>query len=695
MARSRQAAATAGDNRTARGMSSTPQAYHAAGPVTIAAPGSGAGGVPTGYYNEAMDTPAGAPMPGRDDQFFRTLVESSQDFIVVIDHEGSLTYVSPSLQRVLAFEPSQLLGHSAFEFVHPDDHDTARRALADELAGTQPAWYIDVRLLNALGEWIPVEVKGWLDRSQQAPRIIIHARDLRWRKHMEQMLSEQDAWMRALVSASPLAIITVDTSLVVRSWSTAAERMFDWKAEEVLGMTLPILPDGQPEERELLWNAINEGKRFDAFPTRRARRDGRLIDVNVSVAPIRDAAGHITGAIKLIADTSQQRALDRQYQQSQALDTAWRLAGGIAHDFNNLLSTILASAEFLVNDTPGGSQLREDAEAIVGAVAKAHVLTRQLQGLSRRPQGKVNRVEVTAELQGQIPEIRDRIDPRISVESALSSDEKFAKIDAEQLRQLVDQLTQNACDAMPRGGTLTFETAVVELDRDTAVGDVRIRPGEYVLLAISDTGEGMTAETAVRAIEPFYTTHDDGHHQGLGLATAYAITRQAGGGMAIASLVGMGTTVRIYLPRIKSAGSPRASGESRAVTGDSTSASQPTVLLVDDDGTLRATIRRALLQAGFNVLDAAGGAEALVVSETHPENIDLLLTDVVMPDVSGRELASRLRVQRPKLRVLYISGYSADAIRRDGGLGASEAFLQKPFTTGALVGAVRGLVEFL
>jgi PAS domain S-box-containing protein len=641
-----------------------------------------------------METPLGAPTQGRDDQFFRTLVESSQDFIVVIDHEGLLTYVSPSLQRVLAFEPAQLLGHSAFEFVHPEDHDTARRALADELAGTQPAWYIDVRLLNALGEWIPVEVKGWLDRSQGSPRIIIHARDLRWRKNMEKMLSEQDAWMRALVSASPLAIITVDTSLIVRSWSTAAERMFDWKAEEVLGMPLPILPDGQPEERELLWNAINEGKRFEAFPTRRARRDGRLIDVNVSVAPIHDAAGHITGAIKLIADMSQQRALDRQYQQSQTLETAWRLAGGIAHDFNNVLSAILASAEFLVNDTAAGSQMREDAETIVGAVARAHELTRQLQGLGRRPQGKVSRVEVTAELQGQIPDIRDRIDPRISVESALSSEETFASIDPEQLRQLVDQLVQNSCDAMPRGGTLTFETAVVELDRDTAVGDVRIRPGEYVLLAISDTGDGMTEATATRAIEPFFTTHDDGHHQGLGLATAYAIARQAGGGMAIASLLGMGTTVRIYLPRIKAAAGLRASGEMRALAGE-VPVRTPTILLVDDDGTVRATIRRALLQAGFDVLDAAGGAEALVVSETHPENIDLLLTDVVMPDVSGRELAHRLRALRPELRVLYISGYSADAINRDGGLGASEAFLQKPFTTGALVGAVRGLVEFL
>ena len=338
--------------------------------------------------------------------------------------------------------------------------------------------------------------------------------------------------------------------------------------------------------------------------------------------------------------------------------------------------------------------MREDAETIVGAVARAHELTRQLQGLGRRPQGKVNRVEVTAELQGQIPEIRDRIDPRISVESALSGDETFASIDPEQLRQLVDQLVQNSCDAMPRGGTLTFETAIVALDRDTAVGDVRIRPGEYVLLAISDTGDGMTAATAARAIEPFFTTHDDGHHQGLGLATAYAIARQAGGGMAIASLLGMGTTVRIYLPRIKSAASPRVSGELRALVGEAP-VRAPTILLVDDDGTVRATMRRALLQAGFDVLDAAGGAEALVVSETHPEDIDLLLTDVVMSDVSGHELASRLRAQRPKLRVLYISGYSADAIKRDGGLGASEACLQKPFTTGALVGAVRGLVEFL
>ncbi len=634
-------------------------------------------------------------MPGRDDQFFRTLVEASQDLIVVIDHDGLLTYASPSLQRVLAFEPRQLLGHSAFEFIHPEDHETARRALAEELAGTQPAWYVDVRLLTAGGDWVPVEVQGWSDRSGETPRVIVHARDLRWRKKMEQLLSEQDAWMRALVSASPLAIITVDTALVVRSWNAAAETMFDWRAEEVLGTTLPILPDGQPEERELLWNAINEGKRFDAYPSRRARRDGRLIDVNVSVAPIRDGTGLITGAIKLISDTSQQRALDRQYQQSQALDTAWRLAGGIAHDFNNLLGVIVASAEFVLEAVPADSHVRADAEAIVGAAAKAQELTRQLLGLGRRPQRDTRRVEVAAALRGQIPEIRDRVDPRISVESALSGEDAFVSINPEQLRQLVDQLTQNACDAMPRGGLLTFETACVELDRDTAVGDVRIRPGEYVMLAISDTGEGMTAETAARAVEPFFTTHDDGHHQGLGLATTYAIARQAGGGMAIASVIGMGTTVKLYLPRLKAEPERRPSGESRALSGDLLPAEQPTILLVEDDGTLRATIRRALLQAGFSVLDAAGGSEALVVNETHPEAITLLITDVVMPDISGRELANRLRALRPTLKVLFISGYGADTLRTSGGLGTSEAFLQKPFTPSALVGAVQGLVEFL
>lgn len=642
-----------------------------------------------------MTTPLGGPTPGRDDQFFRTLVEASQDFIVVIDHEGRLTYVSPSLQRVMRFETAQLLGQSAFQFIHPDDHEGARRALAAELAGSQPAWYIDVRLLTAEGEWIPVEVQGWLDRTTEPPRVIAHARDLRWRKKMEQLLGEQDSWMRALVAASPLAIITVDTALIVRSWNAAAERIFDWKAEEVLGAALPILPEGQPEERDLLWNAINAGKRFDAYPTRRARRDGRLIDVNVSVAPIHDADGRITGAIKLVADTSQQRALDRQFQQSQTLDTAWRLAGGIAHDFNNVLATILTSAEFLLDDAPDGSQMRADVEAIVGATAKARELTHQLLGLGRRPQRKVQRVEMGAALQGTIPEIRDRVDPHISVESAISHEESYVAVDPDQLRQLLDQLAQNACDAMPHGGTLTIECTPVQLDRDTAVGDARIRPGEYVLLAVSDTGEGMTPETVTRAFEPFFTTHDDGRHQGLGLATAYSMARQLGGGIAIASVAGMGTTVRVYLPRAASESVRRSSGESPTITGDFPPSDQPTILLVEDDGTLRATIRRALLQAGFEVLDAAGGAEALVVNETHPEKIHLLITDVVMPDVSGRELASRLRGLRPGLKVLYMSGYNSDSIRASGGLGASEAYLQKPFTPSALVGAVRGLVEFL
>ena len=642
-----------------------------------------------------MENTAHGPTPGPGDQFFRTLVESSQDLIVVIDHDGLITYVSPSLQRVLGFTPEQQVGHSAFEFVHPEDHETALRALRDQLAGTQASWYIDVRLLTSGGEWIPVEVQGWLDHSVQPPRVVIHARDMRWRIRMERLLGEQDAWMRALVAASPLAIITVDTALTVHSWNPAAERIFDWKAEEVLGLPLPIFPEGQPEERDLLWNAITRGKRFDVYPTRRARRDGRLIDVNVSVAPIRDADGHITGAIKLVADTSQQRALDRQFQQSQALDTAWRLAGGIAHDFNNLLATILTSAEFVLDEVAKGSQASADVETIIGATARARELTHQLLGLGRRPRRKEQRAEVGSALQAQIPDLRDRVSADVVVESAISGDELFASIDAEQLRQLVDHLAQNACDAMPRGGTLTIEATPVVLDRDTAVGDARIRPGEYVLLAISDTGEGMSAEVAIRAFEPFFTTHEDGRHQGLGLATAYAIARQVGGGIAIASVSGVGTTVRVYLPRIGAEPARPLSADARITPTEPLDLHQPTILLVEDDGTLRATIRRALLQAGFNVLDAAGGAEALVVNETHPEQIQLLVTDVVMPDVSGRELSSRLRALRPTLKVLYMSGHSADSFRSGGGLGAAEAFLQKPFTPSALVGAVRGLLDFL
>ena len=642
-----------------------------------------------------MHTPPQNPTTGFNDQFFRALVESSQDFIIVIDHEGLVTYVSPSLEKTFGFSAAQQVGHSAFEFVHPDDHATAQRALQDQLAGTQAFWYIDVRMLTSGGEWIPVEVQGWLDHSAAPPRVIIHARDMRWRQRMEKLISEQDAWMRALVAASPLAIITVDTALAVRSWNPAAERIFQWKAEEVLGMALPILPEGQPEERELLWNAIHQGKRFDAYPTRRARRDGRLVDVNVSVAPIYDNTGHLTGAIKLIADTSQQRALDRQFQQSQALDAAWRLAGGIAHDFNNLLATILTSAEFLLDEAPVGSQQRADVEAIVGATAKARELTHQLLGLGRRPSRKVQRVEVCSALQGQIPDIRDRVDPRVSVESAIRGDDAYVQIDPEQLRSLVDHLAQNACDAMPNGGTLTIEAMPVTLDRDTAVGDARIRPGDYVLLAISDTGEGMSPEVAGRAFEPFFTTHEDGSHQGLGLATAYAVARQTGGGIAIASLAGVGTTVRVYLPRLAIETTRATSTDTPTGAMDAVPSGQPTILLVEDDGTLRATIRRALLQAGFDVLDAAGGAEALIVNETHHGDISLLVTDVVMPDVSGRELAKRLRALRPGLKVLYMSGHSAESFKQSGGLGSSEAFLQKPFTPSALVGAVRGLLEFL
>ena len=396
--------------------------------------------------------------------------------------------------------------------------------------------------------------------------------------------------------------------------------------------------------------------------------------------------------LRAVADAAVRRErqrLEQQLQQSQKLEAVGRLAGGLAHDFNNVLTAILGSVELLLLDTPPDAPTREELDIIRDASARAQDLIRQLLAFSAR-QVLQPRVLDLNRLVGDVNKmLRRLIGEDVELVSALAPDRGAVRADAGQIEQALVNLAINARDAMPSGGRLTIETANAEIPEAAGRPHGEVPPGRYVTLRVTDTGHGMDAETQAHIFEPFFTTKPHGKGTGLGLATVYGIARQSGGHVTVDSAPGKGSTFRIYLPRVdeplEAAGVPPA--VVAPVEGTET------VLLAEDEQLVRSLARKVLEQAGYTVLVAAGGPEALQVAALYDGPIHLLLTDVVMPEMSGRELMHRLTLVRPSLRVLYMTGYSDEAVARHGLLDPGTGFMQKPFTPEALARKVREVLD--
>lgn len=396
----------------------------------------------------------------------------------------------------------------------------------------------------------------------------------------------------------------------------------------------------------------------------------------------------VTRAVGDAAVRRERRRLEQQLLQSQKLEAVGRLAGGVAHDFNNVLTAILGSSELLLLDTPASAPKREEMEIIRDAATRARDLIRQLLAFSARQVLTPTVLDVNHLVKNVGRMLRRLIGEDIEFATALAPDLGAVRADPGQLEQVLFNLAVNARDAMPKGGRLTVETINAEVtDWDAARRDVP--PGRYVVLQVTDTGVGMDAETQAHIFEPFFTTKPRGQGTGLGLATVYGILRQSGGYVTVWSAPGAGSSFRIHLPRVDEPVEPVRTSAAVAAPV----AGAETVLLAEDEKLVRVLAVRVLQQAGYRVLVAAGGKEALEIARGHAGPIHLLLTDVVMPEMSGRELMHRLTELRPGVRVLYMSGYSDEAIAHHGVLDPGTAFMQKPFTPAALSHKVREVLD--
>jgi len=438
-----------------------------------------------------------------------------------------------------------------------------------------------------------------------------------------------------------------------------------------------------------LRDRVLRGEALRGVEVTRRRKDGTLVNISLSVAPLHDAAGQVTGMLSLAADVTEMRQLEVQYRQAQKMEAVGRLAGGIAHDFNNLLTAIIGTTALVLEDRGLESRARLDIEEIEKAAKRAAGLTRQLLIFSRQQVLEPRALDLNAlvvDLERMLQRlIGEDIELRTKPAALLGA----VRADPGQMEQAIVNLVVNARDAMPKGGRLTIETADVELDRSYVAAHVPTRPGPYVLLAISDTGVGMDGATKARLFEPFFTTKDPGRGTGLGLATVYGIVKQSGGYIWAYSELGHGTTFKIYLPRVAQTPETRES----TISPLTPARGSETLLVVEDQEEVRKLTKRVLEAQGYTVLAAGNGFEALEIVDRHPTQIHLMITDVVMPGMNGRELAQRASARRSDLKVLYVSGYTGEAVLQHRLLEPGVAFLQKPFTPDVLARKTREVLD--
>jgi PAS domain S-box-containing protein len=509
-------------------------------------------------------------------------------------------------------------------------------------------------------------------------------------RHERQQHEEALVKLRKAVDNSGEVVFMTDPEGIITFVNPEFTRLYGYTAEEVVGKVTPrILKSSTMNAAEAasFWQQILSRQVVKRELVNRTK-DGRLVTVEVSVNPILDEFGKILGFLAIQRDVTEQKQLQEQLRQAQKMEAVGRLAGGVAHDFNNLLTVISGHTDLLLGsmqtDNPAYGQLQE----IRRAAARAASLTRQLLAFSRRQVLVPQVLDLNTVVAGMEPMLRRLIGEDIELGTALQPHLGRVKADPGQIEQVLLNLAVNSRDAMPKGGGITIETRNADLDEEYARRHLTVVPGRYVMLALSDTGCGMDPETLSHVFEPFFTTKGPEQGTGLGLATVYGIVKQSGGYIWAYSEVGVGTTFRVYLPRVDAPLDAARPEETEDVAGGT-----EIILAVEDDPAVRALVQSVLGAKGYQVLPARSGEDALCVAEQHRGPIHLLLTDVVMPGTGGRELAEQLRPFHREMRVLFMSGYTDNAIVHHGVLDASVNFLQKPFTPQTLARKVRSVLD--
>ena len=626
-------------------------------------------------------------MPDR--HLLRAALEAVTDGILVVDNDGRILTANSRFSHLWRVPPQVLSekSHDAvlawvLEQIKEPESFLAR---VRELTASPTATARDVIHLKD-GRSLERATMPYVAAGVHAGRVWV-CRDITDHRLAEAALRESERRARALIENSSEAIATIDPGGKVLWASGTALKLLGLKLENVRGLDMMELVHHEDITTvgEAFRQVLAGPEPRRALRARLKHGDGRWLTMDGAFTNLVSEPG-ILAVVVHFRDVTESLALQEQLTQSQKMEAIGRLAGGVAHDFNNLLTAIVGHAELLHEGLPEGSEAAANLAEIEKAASRAAGLTQQLLAFSRRQVLQPRELDLNKVLDGMRRMLGRLIGEDIHLDVRLGEGVGHVRADPQQMEQMLLNLVINARDAMPRGGVLQVITAVEELDEWYARRHEGVAPGRHAAITVVDTGIGMDAETQSRIFEPFFTTKKQG--TGLGLSTVYGIVRQSGGHITVTSEVGKGTSITIHLPFVPAPAEPEIEPRARRVSGGS-----ETVLVVEDEPVVRELAARILRQRGYMVLEAEGGRRALEVAGAHDGTIHLLLTDVVMPDLSGPEVAQRLKAARPRTRILYMSGYTDDAILKHGAMDASTPFLQKPFTPWGLAARVRDALD--
>lgn len=610
------------------------------------------------------------PRDGSVKTLAESVLQTINTIVLVANDKGEILYASPSIQRILGYEPADVLGMKYWDTPSPDPEarqkhfDKIRSAARGERPISDTPYA--VKMLTRSGEerWIL-----WRDARASGNLIVGAGQDITELRRTQEELKRREEEIGAVFECANEGMLVVDENFRYVDANPAACEMFGLRKEEILGREVGSITKSKVGLETLRTQMQHGGEATEEIDYEAPNGTKRTLDCRLT-ANIRPGY-HLV----IIRDNTTRKALERQIAESQRLDAVGRLAGGVAHEFNNLLTAINGYAELIVKNSPPEGPIHKQAQSIVAAATRAAQTTLQLLAFSRRQVVQPKLLKINDAVRESSALLQQMLGEEIQLILRLNESCGLVRVDPSQVTQILINLGLNARESMSRGGKLIVETSPAKLDKAYSTAHVQVDAGSYVLLAVSDTGVGIEPELQSHVFEPFFTTKEEGQGAGLGLATVYGIVRQNGGHIWVYSEPGAGSTFKVYLPAVVDEAGGQSSDWQTAVS---------TILVVEDDLLTRRVIANSLREEGHRVLQAADGGEALALCEAFDGDLDLVITDLGAPAMSGEDLRAYFAMRYPKVKLLHMSGYSEEKLKATRELPREIEFLQKPFTVAEL-----------